>query len=262
VFNFTDVAAWPLVLGVFGRPGDGKSFQLRTHLRRRGVTPVSINAADLESERAGVPGKLVLDVYLDAGHRIDESEPAALVVDDFDTTVGEWDDSTTTVNHQQVLAQLMHLADNPTEASGKRLRRVPVFISGNDLSKVYPPLRRPGRMRTFPWEPSAEERQAIVTCVFAGVLDEPEVAQLLAAAPAAPVAFFSDLLVEIIASVCRDDVIAKAGAIDKLIRPGDRSREELETCMNSHRMPVDEVIALAENLLSERALATTSHLEK
>ena len=262
VFNFASVPAWPLVLGVFGRPGDGKSFQLRTHLRRRGVTPVSINAADLESERAGAPGKLVLDVYQDAGHRIDESEPAALVVDDFDTTVGEWDDSTTTVNHQQVLAQLMHLADSPMEASGKRLRRVPVFISGNDLSKVYPPLRRPGRMRTFPWEPSAEERRAIVTSVFADVFEEPEVTQLLAAAPTAPVAFFSDLLVEITASVCRDDVIAKARAINELIRPGDRTREELEARMSEQRMPIDEVIALAERLLSERALATMSHLGK
>ncbi len=262
MFNFAGVGAWPLVLGVFGRPGDGKSFQLRTHLRRRGVTPVSINAADLESERAGVPGKLILDVYQDAGHRTDESEPAALVVDDFDTTVGEWEDSTTTVNHQQVLAQLMHLADSPTEASGKRLRRVPVFISGNDLSKIYPPLRRPGRMRTFPWEPSVEERRAIVTCVFADVLEAPEVAQLVAAVSTAPVAFFSDLLVEIAARVCRDDVLAKARAIDELIRPGDQSREELEARMRRQRMPVDEVIALAKNLLSERALATTSHLEE
>lgn len=112
---------------------------------------MSINAADLESDRAGTPGKLVLDTYANAGHRIEEGTPAAVVVDDFDTTVGEWENSTTTVNHQQVLAQLMHLADSPTEAAGKRLRRVPVVITGNDLSKIYPPLRRPGRMRAFPW---------------------------------------------------------------------------------------------------------------
>lgn len=262
VFNFSNVVAWPLVLGVFGRPGDGKSFQLRAHLRRRGVTPLSINAADLESERAGVPGKLVLDVYQDAGHRTDESEPAALVIDDFDTTVGEWEDSTTTVNHQQVLAQLMHLADSPTEASGKPLRRVPVFISGNDLSKVYPPLRRPGRMRAFPWEPSTEERQSIVAGVFSGLLETSDVGRLLAAVPTAPVAFFSDLLVEIAASVCRDEVAVKAQAISTLIQARDRSREELETRMREQRMPADDVISLAQKLLDERALATTSHLEK
>ena len=60
VFNLLGVEHWPLILAVFGRPGDGKSFQIRTHLERRGVLPVSINAADLESDRAGTPGKLVL----------------------------------------------------------------------------------------------------------------------------------------------------------------------------------------------------------
>lgn len=80
---------------------------------------VSINAADLESDRAGQPGKLVLAMYEDAGHRISEGSPAALIVDDFDATVGEWEQSTTTINHQQVLAQLMHLAE--PEAAGAQL---------------------------------------------------------------------------------------------------------------------------------------------
>ena len=105
VFNFAGISAWPLVLGIFGRPGDGKSFQVRTHIERRGALAVSINAADLESDRAGQPGKLVLAKYEDAGHRTSEGTPAVLIVDDFDTTVGEWEKSTSTVNHQQVLAQ-------------------------------------------------------------------------------------------------------------------------------------------------------------
>jgi hypothetical protein len=155
----------------------------------------------------------------------------------------------------------MHLADSPTEASGKPLRRVPVFISGNDLSKVYPPLRRPGRMRAFPWVPTAEERRSMVAGVFVGVLREPEVARLLAAVPDAPVAFFSDLLVEIAAIVCREDVKTKAQALGALIDPRDRSREELEDRMKDARMPLDDIVTLAERLLSERAVATSSHLE-
>lgn len=260
VFNLAGLDEWPLVLGVFGRPGDGKSFQIRTQLARRGVQPVSINAADLESDRAGNPGKLVLDTYIDAGHRIDEGTPAAVVVDDFDTTVGEWEHSTTTVNHQQVLAQLMHLADSPTEAAGRRLRRVPVVITGNDLSKLYPPLRRPGRMRTFPWLPTTEERRDIVVGILADVLAPEEVTILLEKLPDAPVAFFSDLRVEVFAAVADAEVRRCAKDVAALIRPGNRTRENLVQHATNNRLKPAGISDLATRLWAARALATQSHL--
>jgi hypothetical protein len=260
VFNLAGLEDWPLVLGVFGRPGDGKSFQIRTHLARRGVLPVSINAADLESDRAGTPGKLVLDTYINAGHRIEEGTPAAVVVDDFDTTVGEWEHSTTTVNHQQVLAQLMHLADSPTEAAGKRLRRVPVMITGNDLSKVYPPLRRPGRMRAFPWLPTFEERRDIVAGILGDVLSPKEVPVLLDKLPDAPVAFFSDLLVEVVAEVADAEVRRHAQDLAVLVRPGNRIREDLVQHANNNRLSAAAIGDLASRIWDDRALATQSHL--
>jgi len=262
VFNYANVVAWPLVLGVFGRPGDGKSFQIRTHLERRGVLAVSVNAADLESDRAGAPGKLVLDMYANAGHRLDEATPAAVIVDDFDTTVGEWEHSTTTVNHQQVLAQLMHLADSPTEAAGKRLRRVPVFITGNDLSKVYPPLRRPGRMRAFPWLPTDEERKDIVAEILATVLEPYEIPELLMRLPDAPVAFFSDLRVEVLAAVARDEVRKQARNLTRIIRPDSDGREALERLVYKRRLAPSEIGELALAMWHDRMLATQSHLEK
>lgn len=260
VFNLAGLDEWPLVLGVFGRPGDGKSFQIRAHLARRGVLPVSINAADLESDRAGTPGKLVLDTYINAGHRIDEGAPAAVVVDDFDTTVGEWEHSTTTVNHQQVLAQLMHLADSPTEAAGKRLRRVPVVITGNDLSKVYPPLRRPGRMRPFPWLPTAEERHGIVAAILADVLSPREVPILLEKLPDAPVAFFSDLLVEVLAAVADAEVRRHAQDLAALVRPGKQTREDLLQHATDNRLSAAAIGDLACQIWAERASATQSYL--
>lgn len=260
VFNLAGLDQWPLVLGIFGRPGDGKSFQIRTHLARRGVLPVSINAADLESDRAGTPGKLVLDTYVNAGHRIEEGTPAAVVVDDFDTTVGEWEHSTTTVNHQQVLAQLMHLADSPTEAAGKRLRRVPVVITGNDLSKVYPPLRRPGRMRAFPWLPTSEERRDIVAAILADVLSPNEVPVLLEKLSDAPVAFFSDLLVEVLAAVAGAEVRRHAEDLATLIRPGNRTRVDLVQHATNNRLTAPAIGDLARQIWADRTLATKSHL--
>ena len=260
VFNLAGLNEWPLVLGIFGRAGDGKSFQVRAHLERRSVLPVSINAADLESDRAGTPGKLVLDTYIDAGHRIEEGMPAAVVVDDFDTTVGEWEHSTTTVNHQQVLAQLMHLADSPTEASGQRLRRVPIVITGNDLSKVYAPLRRPGRMRPFPWLPSTEERRDIVSRILADVLADEEVPVLLQKLPDAPVAFFADLLVEVLAAVADVEVRRYAEDLSALIRPGNGARKDLVRHATNNRLEAAAINDLACTMWADRALATESHL--
>lgn len=262
VFNLCGGFGWPLVLGIFGRPGDGKSFQIRTHLERRGVLPVTINAADLESDRAGTPGKLVLSVYQDAGHRIEEGCPAAVLVDDFDTTVGEWENSTTTVNHQQVLAQLMHLADSPTEAAGKKLRRVPVFITGNDLSKVYPPLRRPGRMRAFPWLPNQSDREAIVAGILASVLPASEIPGLLATVPDAPIAFFSDLLSEILARSSDAEVRRLAQDLPSLARAGTRGRDALSLHVSKNPLSPNEIGGLAAEIWSDRALATQSHLGK
>lgn len=262
VFNFAGAGSWPLVLGVFGRPGDGKSFQVRRHLERRGVLAVSINAADLESDRAGQPGKLVLAQYEDAGHRASEGTPAALIVDDFDTTVGEWEHSTSTVNHQQVLAQLMHLADSPTQAADKSLRRVPVFVTGNDLSKVYPPLRRPGRMHPFFWLPTEAERQEIVEQIMAPILDPLETAELLAQIPEAPIAFFSDLLVSIQALSARSEIAKYAENVKALVRNPEQSRLKLEDHVRRNKPPLSEVVQDALALWHERTIATQSHLNE
>lgn len=262
VFNLLGVERWPLILGVFGRPGDGKSFQIRTHLERRGVLPVSINAADLESDRAGTPGKLVLGMYKDAGDRIDEQTPAALIVDDFDTTVGEWANSTTTVNHQQVLAQLMHLADSPTEAAGRPLRRVPVFITGNDLSKIYPPLRRPGRMRAFPWQLTDDEREQIVAGILDGLLRPGDVPGLLSKVPEAPIAFFSDLLVEVLAHASAGLVRNEATNLVMLVKQAGKKRAEFDKALSKNTPTPAQLSELALAMWNDRAAATASHLDE
>lgn len=262
VFNLLGVERWPLILGVFGRPGDGKSFQIRTHLERRGVLPVSINAADLESDRAGTPGKLVLGMYKDAGDRIDEQTPAALIVDDFDTTVGEWENSTTTVNHQQVLAQLMHLADSPTEAAGRPLRRVPVFITGNDLSKIYPPLRRPGRMRAFPWQLTDDEREQIVAGILHGLLEPGDVPGLLSKVPEAPIAFFSDLLAEAVAHASAGLVRNEATNLVVLVKQAVKKRAEFEKALSKHTPTPAQLSEMALSMWNDRAAATASHLDE
>ena len=166
---YAEVPQWPVILGIFGRSGDGKSAQLVESLQRCEVELIRLNAADLESGLAGEPGKHIARTYATASLAIAKDVPTALVVDDVDTTVGEWEMNTGTVNHQQVLAELMHLADRPVEPGRNMPRRVPIFVTGNNLARLYPPLRRSGRMRSMSWRPTREELFQVVSGLFAGV---------------------------------------------------------------------------------------------
>lgn len=262
VMNYVGLTDWPLVLGIFGRPGDGKSFQTRAHLRQRQVEVMSINAADLESDRAGQPGKMVLARYAEAGERSAAGLPAVLLIDDFDTTVGEWEHNTGTVNHQQVLAQLMHLADSPTQAADKQLQRIPVVVTGNDLTKIYPPLRRPGRMRPFTWEPTESERHATVAAILADLTDEVGVTRLLAACEGAPIAFFSDLRTTVLANSANGLIEELSTRLSDVVSDPKRHHRYLLAEVRDHRLPSGELVHLARSQWHQRQIAATSHVHK
>lgn len=131
--NILNLEHFPLILAIVGKPGMGKTYQLRNYLRLLDVSIKSVSAADLECKDAGEPAKLLQQKYIEASALISEGTPAVLLVDDIDTTLGEWENYTGTVNHHALLAFLMHIADNPCyiESIGP-LNRVPIFFTGNN----------------------------------------------------------------------------------------------------------------------------------
>lgn len=193
VANYLDMAVRPIILGIFGRTGDGKSIQLMAALERCGVEIVRVNAADLESALAGEPGKMVARTYASASLAVRKGIPTALVLDDVDTTVGEWELNTGTVNHQQVLAELMHVADRPVDPSRNQPCRVPIFVTGNNLARLYPPLRRHGRMAVMEWTPTRTEVSDVVATMFADLATADAREKLVAEFGAEPLAFFADV---------------------------------------------------------------------
>lgn len=223
--NMLDISNYPLILLIVGLPGMGKTYQLRSYLEIVGVEVFSISAADLESDRAGVPAKLLEQKYIEASSSISSGNPAVLLIDDIDTTLGEWEKNTGTVNHQDTLAFLMHIADKPSfiENVGS-VNRVPVFFTCNYFNRLYKPLIRDGRANRFDWEPTREEKIAIVTSVFR--LEDSKTAEMLVDAyPTKPISFFSNLLanknIEQLVSVAKDVVfsfiLTKEGYRDKLL---------------------------------------------
>lgn len=119
------------------------------------------------------------------------------MIDDIDTTVGEWEQNTGTVNHQGILAFLMHIADNPYYIEGLgKVERVPIFFTGNNFELLYEPLRRPGRTLRFEWEPNPSEKISIIASCIPYVANAKEIAEeLIHIYPDHPISFFTNLFV-------------------------------------------------------------------
>ncbi|MBW4577364.1 MAG: ribulose bisphosphate carboxylase small subunit [Aphanothece sp. CMT-3BRIN-NPC111] len=95
------------------------------------------------------------------------------MINDLDAGAGRFDQGTQyTVNTQLVNGTLMNIADKPTDVQlpgsydSTPLHRVPIIVTGNDLSTLYAPLIRDGRMDKFYWEPDREDKIGIVGGIF------------------------------------------------------------------------------------------------
>uniref|UniRef100_A0A453D643 Ribulose bisphosphate carboxylase/oxygenase activase, chloroplastic n=2 Tax=Triticinae TaxID=1648030 RepID=A0A453D643_AEGTS len=124
-----------------------------------GVEPVIMSAGELESERAGEPGRLIRDRYRTASQVVqNQGKMSCLMINDLDAGLGRFGHTQMTVNNQIVVGTLMNLADNPNRVSiGQKWResdithRIPIIATGNDFSTLYAPLIRDGRMEKFYW---------------------------------------------------------------------------------------------------------------
>ena len=165
----------PLILGIHGRKGEGKTFQCELVFERMGVEVVYISGGELESPDAGDPARLVRMRYREAAELVRvRGRMAVLMINDLDAGAGRFDRMTQyTVNTQLVNNTLMNIADNPTNVQlpgsydEKPLPRIPIIATGNDFATLYAPLIRDGRMQKFYWEPSYEDRLGIVSGMYA-----------------------------------------------------------------------------------------------
>lgn len=201
----------PLMLGIQGPPGEGKTFQCEKILENLDVETSLISGGQLESYQAGKPAELIRTTYARAGAKSSKSsslgqpgKASALLLNDVDTGIGDWGDLVQyTVNRQTVIGELMHLADYPTRINGNKVERVPIILTGNNFTRLYGPLTRFGRMQVFTWKPSLEEKVHISERLFP-FLDLTEVRELvfslneeflrLGSGNDLPVSFFAILL--------------------------------------------------------------------
>lgn len=185
----------PLILGIHGPSGYGKTYQCEHVLTEMGVTAFLISGGQLESGTAGEPAKLIREKYILASQSMQkgESKASVLLINDVDTGLGDWGEKVqTTINTQTVYGELMHLVDYPTSVEGRSTKRIPIILTGNDFTKLYEPLVRAGRMTSFEWNPKFEEKVEIVSRIFPE-LNMSEINALVDKFVEQPIAFFSHL---------------------------------------------------------------------
>lgn len=241
----TDVAEFPLMLGIFGPPGEGKTYQIGKICEELELRQHLLSPAELESENAGAPGQLLRRIYLTASADATKGQPGVLVIHDFDTIMGHWGNLVQyTVNRQVVYAQMMAFCDYPHNVSGQDCRRVPVVITGNDPSILHGPLLRPGRMRLMEWQPGPEMRAKIIGPLFPEI-DPTDLLKLVIRFAESPVSFWADVSgVAIERRVVR--VVREIGddRVRQILSNGSRVRV-------SHDMHfVDEIAEIATELRS------------
>ncbi|XP_030537613.1 ribulose bisphosphate carboxylase/oxygenase activase, chloroplastic [Rhodamnia argentea] len=191
----------PLILGIWGGKGQGKSFQCELVFAKMGINPIMMSAGELESGNAGEPAKLIRQRYREAADIIKKGKMCCLFINDLDAGAGRLGGTTQyTVNNQMVNATLMNIADNPTNVqlpgmyNKEENPRVPIIVTGNDFSTLYAPLIRDGRMEKFYWAPTREDRIGVCKGIFRSdnVPDE-DIVKLVDNFPGQSIDFFGAL---------------------------------------------------------------------
>ncbi|KAL0922392.1 hypothetical protein M5K25_006375 [Dendrobium thyrsiflorum] len=191
----------PLILGVWGGKGQGKSFQCELVFAKMGINPIMMSAGELESGNAGEPAKLIRQRYREAADIIKKGKMCCLFINDLDAGAGRMGGTTQyTVNNQMVNATLMNIADNPTNVqlpgmyNKQENPRVPVIVTGNDFSTLYAPLIRDGRMEKFYWAPTREDRIGVCIGIFrTDNVPQEDIVKLVDTFPGQSIDFFGAL---------------------------------------------------------------------
>ncbi|XP_009594256.1 ribulose bisphosphate carboxylase/oxygenase activase 1, chloroplastic-like [Nicotiana tabacum] len=247
----------PLILGIWGGKGQGKSFQCELVFRKMGINPIMMSAGELESGNAGEPAKLIRQRYREAAEIIRKGNMCVLFINDLDAGAGRMGGTTQyTVNNQMVNATLMNIADNPTNVqlpgmyNKQENARVPIIVTGNDFSTLYAPLIRDGRMEKFYWAPTREDRIGVCKGIFRtdSVPDE-HVVKLVDAFPGQSIDFFGALRARVY-----DDEVRKWIESTGIEQVGEKLLNSIDgpPTFEQPKMTIDKLLEYGNLLVQEQ----------
>ncbi|KAK4480976.1 hypothetical protein RD792_011840 [Penstemon davidsonii] len=254
--NLPDIKV-PLILGIWGGKGQGKTFQCELVFAKMGINPISMSAGELESGNAGEPAKLIRQRYREASDVIAKGKMCALFINDLDAGAGRLGVATQyTVNNQMVNATLMNIADNPTNVqlpgmyNKQENFRVPIIVTGNDFSTLYAPLIRDGRMEKFYWAPTREDRIGVCFGIFkADNVPKEDIVKLVDKFSGQSIDFFGAIKARVYDDVVRK-WIANVG-VENVGKKLVNSREKLPE-FEKPRMTLEKLLEYGNMLVQEQ----------
>lgn len=242
-----------LIMGIQGPPGEGKTFQCSAILEQLGVAVVTVSGHEFESRHAGRPAELLVSRYQYASSlvRSQRAPAAVLFINDIDAGIGDFGQFVQyTVNTQQINAALMAMCDFPLRVGGEDTSRVSLLVTANDLTKLYAPLTRPGRMSVFTWRPTFSEKVAIVTSMYSDFdVRNGDIRKLVRAHAKKPVAFFRTLRNRVVDS--RLEALIRSEGLDQVISVA-RSRVDA--------LRIEREVDAAQLATQARLLASTQRV--
>lgn len=256
----------PLILGIHGRKGEGKTFHCELVYERMGVEVVHISGGELESPDAGDPARLIRLRYREAAELVRvRGVMAVLMINDLDAGAGRFDALTQyTVNTQLVNNTLMNIADTPTNVQlpgsydDQPIQRVPIIVTGNDFATLYEPLVRDGRMEKFYWQPDRRDRIGIVGGIFApDTLGQEAIEQLVDTFSDQAIDFFGALRARIYDEQVRDFIhTVGIGQVSQRVVNSDQPlRFAKPTFTLEHLLEVGQQMVAEQRYLQEMRLA-------
>ncbi|MEM1310481.1 MAG: ribulose bisphosphate carboxylase small subunit [Cyanobacteria bacterium P01_D01_bin.71] len=256
----------PLILGIHGRKGEGKTFQCELVYERMGIEVVHISGGELESPDAGDPARLIRLRYREAAELVKvRGVMAVLMINDLDAGAGRFDAMTQyTVNTQLVNNTLMNIADNPTNVQlpgsydDQPIQRVPVIVTGNDFATLYEPLVRDGRMEKFYWQPDRSDRIGIVGGIFEpDNLGAKAIEQLVDTFPQQAIDFYGALRARIYDEQVRDFIhsVGIQAVSSRVVNPVEPLRFGKPQFSLNHLLEVGQQMVEEQRYLQEMRLA-------
>ncbi len=242
----------PLMLGILGAPGTGKTENVERTCRKNKWAFEWIAGSDLTGVERGAPMehfKKALQRCV-MKQRENSAEAAVLLIDDLDLTILSTKENRLYTEHTQLLTSaFMSYCDKPLLYLQAAFP-IPIVITMNSREGFHGALVREGRMRMWQWEPTPDENIAMAREKLAAL--NTEVAHCVVNSfKDQPIAFFGHLESELFAQGIEEIVFRRNDEAFGVITSLRKRKHELDDWFKS--LSFEWITGIAEMIIAERS---------